>query len=290
MSNGVVIFSRNNEIINYAEIACICAGLVRKNLSGFDEIALITDTKTYESYSANIDHFFDRVIIVDNTEVTSTRLFKDTAAVSIPAAFNNTDRGSLCELSPYDETLVIDSDYMVMSNALDKVWGSKNDFMINRKFIDVSGTFNSNVMYVDDFSIPLSWATVFYFRKSDFSKTLFDLVEHIKNNYKYYATLYNFSPNLFRNDYVFSLALHILNGGVAHDTPDLPIPYLMHSFSTDDIYQIKSANEIILYTTKKDNYNEFVLAKFKDVDVHVMNKAAILRHADEAKKIIGGFV
>ena len=50
-----------------------------------------------------------------------------------------------------------------MTDVLDGAWGSENNFMINYKYHDISGRGTQNVMYIDDFTIPMCWATVFYF-------------------------------------------------------------------------------------------------------------------------------
>ena len=47
MSKGIIIFASNNGFIDYIKIACASAGFgPEKNLSGFDEICLITDEKS----------------------------------------------------------------------------------------------------------------------------------------------------------------------------------------------------------------------------------------------------
>ena len=219
MSKGIIIFAQNNEYINYAEQACACAGYARKNLSLFDEICLITNTETLESNETLINEYFDRVIVNDRFQPDNVRLFKDTVDKLEYASFKNMGRSEVYDLSPYDETLVIDADYFIMNNVLDQVWDSENDVMINCKYRDVSGRHKENIEYIDNFSIPMYWATVFYFKKSDFAENLFTLIRHIKYNYKYYYYLYNCSGNLYRNDFAFSMALHILNGSVAFDVP-----------------------------------------------------------------------
>ena len=44
------------------------------------------------------------------------------------------------DISPYDETLIIDVDYPVMSDSPIQVWGFKNDFMINYDVQDIQFT------------------------------------------------------------------------------------------------------------------------------------------------------
>jgi|TARA_Y100000389_G_scaffold170369_1_gene177330 hypothetical protein len=280
MSKGIIIFATNNGLLDYIKIACTCAGYVRKNLSGFDEIALVTNNESLLDNEELVNKYFDRTIISASTQDSNIRLFKDTAQQSQYAPFVNMSRSDIYDLSPYEESLVIDCDYFVMSSTLDQVWGSENDFMINCQYRDVAGRHGGNVSYIDDFSIPMYWATVFYFRKSEYTENLFTLVSHIKENYKYYYYLYNCSGTLFRNDFAFSMAVHILNGQVACQTPSLPIDYLNNSFDLDDIFRVNSANDIIMYCAKPEKTTEHILARFTNTDIHIMNKSAIQRNID----------
>jgi hypothetical protein len=278
---GIIIFARNNGYVDYVKIACASAGFARKNLNGFDEICLITDTASSEEHPELVEKYFDRVILSDDFQPENIRLFKDTADNPEYASFKNMGRSEVYELSPYEETLVIDCDYFVMSNTLDLVWGSENDFMINSQYRDVAGRHGGNVSYIDDFTIPMSWATVFYFKKCDFAENLFTLIRNIKFNYKYYYTLYNCNGNLFRNDFAFSMALHAINGGVAYSTPSLPIDYLNNSFDLDDIFRVNSANDIIMFCAKPENITDYVLSRFTNTDLHIMNKRGIMRNIDK---------
>ena len=281
MSKGIIIFAQNNEYVNYAEQACACAGYARKNLSLFDEICLITNAETLESNETLINEYFDRVIVSDSFQPDNIRLFKDTVNKLEYASFKNMGRSEVYDLSPYDETLVIDADYFIMNDILDQVWDSENDVMINCKYRDVSGRHKENIEYLDNFSIPMYWATVFYFKKSDFAENLFTLISHIKYNYKYYYYLYNCSGNLYRNDFAFSMALHILNGSVAFDVPSLPFNYLNNSFDLDDIYRVNSHNDIIMYCADAERITNHILSRFKNMDIHIMNKKAIARCIDD---------
>ena len=281
MSRGIIIFAQNNEYINYAEQACACAGYARKNLSLFDEICLITNTETLKSNKKLINKYFDNVIVSDSFQPDNIRLFKDTSDKLEYASFKNMGRSEVYDLSPYDETLVIDADYFIMNDILDQVWESNNDVMINCKYRDASGRHKENIEYLDNFSIPMYWATVFYFKKSDFAENLFTLISHIKYNYKYYYYLYNCSGVLYRNDFAFSMALHILNGSVAFDVPSLPFNYLNNSFDLDDIYRVNSHNDIIMYCADAERITNHLLSRFKNIDIHIMNKKAIARCIDD---------
>jgi hypothetical protein len=278
---GIIILARDNENFSYAEIASMSAAYARKHLSKFDEICLITDQITYDKKHKVIEGSFDRIIIDDVVTENNLRFFKDTANSTNTGQFLNTNRSNVYELSPYEETLVIDADYIIMSDVLDQVWGSENDFMINYKYHDISGRGNTNIQYLDDFTIPMCWATVFYFKKSEYTENLFFMINHIKNNYSYYHQLYNCTGSMFRNDYAFSIAIHIMNGGIQANTPSLPIEYLNNSFDLDDIFRVNSDNDIIMFCAKRENRHEHVLGRFTNMDLHIMNKFAISRNIDQ---------
>lgn len=287
MTKGILIFAKNNENFNYAQMACVAAGFARKNLSKFDEICLVTDHSTYSTNADIIDTAFDRVIKQDDEEIVGNiRVYKDTSGTSMPTTWKNLDRSDAYSISPYDETLVIDADYFIMSKSLDNVWGSVNDFMINTKYKDVAGRHDKEILYIDEFTIPMVWATVFYFRKSDYTENLFSIINMIKTNYKYYCLLYNAPSGLYRNDYVFSMALHILNASIPNQTPTLPIDYISNSFDLDDIFKVVSSREIIMYLAKKEDTRDYLLGKFSNTDLHIMNKEAIRRHYDNFNAVL----
>ena len=89
----------------------------------------------------------------------------------------------------------------------------------------------------------------------------------------------------FRNDYVFSVAAHMLNGLTDKALPELPFK-LFKSFDYDDIHSVISTQEIIMYLEKHDSPGEFLLSKWSNLDLHVMNKWAINRAAQDFIEVI----
>ena len=104
MSKGIIIFASNNGFIDYIKIACASAGFARKNLSGFDEICLITDEKSISEKETHelVEKYFDRVIFQDAIDKeTNIRLFKDGGTGSSDyAPFVNKTRSDVYSLSP----------------------------------------------------------------------------------------------------------------------------------------------------------------------------------------------
>ncbi len=284
MTCGVLMFAHNNQEIDYVNIACINALMIKKHLNV--PITLITDNNGYEQCKDNKS--FDTIITVKKDYTfKNTRNYLDTSYTSKKLQFYNCNHWAAYEFSPYDETLIIDCDYLIMSNALSKCWGNVNDFMINSLIyspIDEGRPYSQNL---DDMGIKQYWATVIYFKKTKLSEHLFSLVRDIEENYSYYRDLYHFQNNMFRNDNAFSIAIHMLSGFNNENScvKELPIPGLLMSWDKNDIYSINDINDITLLVEKKDLPNKFILTRIKDTDIHIMNKWSINRHSDKLKEL-----
>ena len=111
-SRGVLLFAFDTKI-NYVEIARRSARLIHQTLNL--PVALVTDTPIQSSE-------FDQVIVVDNT----LKNYK----VGQPGAWRNGDRYRAYELSPWDETLLIDSDYLMLDDNLLKLFEQDFDYRI----------------------------------------------------------------------------------------------------------------------------------------------------------------
>jgi len=129
--------------------------------------------------------------------------------------------------------------------------------------------------YVNQHSIPFYWATVLYFKKTPNTRILFDLVDFIRQNWNYYRLIYQIPEKKFRNDYAFSISLHILNGYVT-DNVDT-IPGRMYYVTDKDILIAATPTSCTLLVEKEHAMGEYTALKISDVDVHVMNKHSILR-------------
>jgi hypothetical protein len=287
MTRGVLMYAHNNPEIDYLKIACANALMVKHNLRV--PVTLVTDSGTIDWGRKAlgedlIDECFEKVIVVDrNYTFNNNRAYSDTSFNTKSLQFYNCNHWAAYELSPYDETLFIDGDYLIMSPVLNSCWGSIHDVMMNTQIyspIDQVPPYSKNI---DDMGIKLYWATVIYFRKSTLAEHIFSLVKHIQENYSYYKDLYYFSNGMYRNDYAFSIAIHMLNGFTDFESvvKELPIPGLLMSWDTHDIHSITGINDIVLFAEKDKQKGSYILTRVKDIDVHIMNKWAINRHADK---------
>jgi len=276
MTRGAVIFAQNNASLDYTKMAVFAATRIKKYLD--IPVSIITDSENWlqESYP---NHGFDKVISIEFSG-TQFKNFNDGALFNKTIEWKNFTRDKIYNLTPYDTTLVIDSDYIINSSVLKPAFDSDYDFQIYRNSMDLSG-WRSTLEFerVSQWSIPFYWATAFIFQKNSITEAFFDLVAYIKSNWTYFRNLYGISANTYRNDYAFSIAIHIMNGktngGFAIDLPG------KMTFITDKDLLIDITNDKMKFLIEKQDYlGEYTLVKTQALDVHVMNKSSLCRFID----------
>jgi hypothetical protein len=286
MSRGVVIFGINNAKIEYIQLAQIAAAFVKKNMPGVP-VCVITDKdstrqfidKKTGSYTKEFTDCFDDVVLTEHkSDFANERTYRDTRYHSVKDHFKNENRSSVYYLSPYDETLMIDCDYLVCNDSLNTVWGNVEEIMINKNAKTLMhGAMSSYEQRLNAFGIKMYWATVIYFRKGEKAKMLFDLVDHIRDNWEFYKLTYDFPGTLYRNDYAFSIALHILNGFVEDNfAVDLPNDMILTATDYDQLYGITDAKTLHLFCNDISENWRFYCTKISGINVHCMNKISIL--------------
>jgi hypothetical protein len=200
MTTGALIFAFNNEQTDYLSMAAWSAKNIHRHLG--IPVAVVTD---YENPLGDFDY-------VVNTQAQSggQRYFSD---YDTNVTWHNTNRMDAYKLSPWDQTLVLDADYVIASDQLRTVLNSRQDFMCYRRAWDVTGlqTFE-DLNYFGNHRMPMWWATVMMFRRSAGTALLFDNMQMIRDNWTHYRNLYKNSNPTYRNDHALSIALNTLNG------------------------------------------------------------------------------
>jgi len=110
-------------------------------------------------------------------------------------------------------------------------------------------------------------------------QSFFDMIEYIKNNWVYFRTLYAIETNTFRNDYAFSIAIHIFNGKTEGNFV-IELPGQMTYTSDKDVLVSTDDNKMKFLIEKKSHLGEYTLIKTTGLDVHVMNKFSLNRYID----------
>jgi len=287
-SRGVIMFAHNNTEIDYFRLAVVNALLVQKNL-GIKNVTVVTDPHSLKQGEKTlgkrlIKKAINNIIVIDkdkNFKALNQRLYKDTSHTTKYLPFYNVNRCDAYNLSPYEETLLIDVDYLILSDTLNHCWGHNNELMMNWKYQDIMyERKDPSLARLNDMGITMYWATVVYFRKTEYVESFFNVVSHVKNNPQFYKDLYQWQGTLYRNDYSFSIAAHMMSGFVDKGIPQLPTT-LYKSFDTDDIHSAVDENTIVMYLEKPRSPGDFMLTKWQGIDLHIMNKWAINRVSEE---------
>jgi hypothetical protein len=270
MTKGILLFALNNSEINYIKLAEFTA----KQATLFLKVPVSIVTDSDSALSISDLTLFDKVIIVETEKYHIKRFYdgKDSAK----SQWKNSHRNDSFNLTPYDETLVIDVDYVINSDTLSYCWNQSNDFLIYRDSFDLGQRKDvSEFKYVSDYSIPFYWATVFFFRKTEKIKQLFSLISHVKEHWQYYKFLFNLNVSNFRNDFAFSIAIHIMNGYTDNNDFVKHLPGKM-IYSLDKDCLIKKSDRSLYFLIETDSGNQLPL-KISNNDIHVMNKYSLLR-------------
>jgi hypothetical protein len=276
MSNGALIFANNNANIDYVKLAVFAARRVKQFLD--IPVSIVTDSKGWllKQYP---DHPFDKVISID-VERSTAKLFYDGSLNSTTVEWRNLSRNRAYELSPYDKTLVIDSDYIINSNILKIAFDLNEPLQIYQKSFDLAGWRDTSYFNrINPHSIPFYWATVFVFEKSPIMESFFDLVSYIKANWPYFRVLYNIEPTMFRNDIAFSIAIHIMNGKTNGQFAT-ELPGVMSYIQDRDLIVNMNNTTLKMLVEKQNHLGEYIAVKTTDMDVHVMNKISLTRLID----------
>lgn len=276
MSNGALIFAHNNPIIDYTKLAVFSANRVKQFLE--IPVSLVTDNKKWllDNYP---NHPFDQIFEIE-LEPSTQKLFYDGSLSSIKFEWKNVSRNRAYELSPYDKTLVLDSDYIINSDILKAAFDRDVDLQLYSKSFDLAGWRDKTYFErINPYSVPFYWATVFVFQKNQIMESFFDLVSYIKANWPYFRVLYNIETGLFRNDVAFSIAIHIMNGKTAGGfTTELPGS--MTYIQDKDLLVSMKDTAMQFLVEKKNHLGEYQAIKTNSIDVHVMNKQSLTRYID----------
>ena len=268
MSSGVLLFAFNNEQVDYVSQAVFLAKRIRKYLDL--PTTLVTDDIERVVKFYNGKQTFDQ-ILSSSIEYKNKKTYQDGSLSKKVLEFKNFNTSDSYDLSPYDRTLVLDTDYIVSNDLLAQAMTLPHELMMYKRSLDISGWRDTSEFdLISETSIDFWWATCIIFDKSERNKVFFDCVKHIKEHYEHYRNLYQVTTTVFRNDIAFSIANHIMGY-----TKELP-GKMIYSTGKDILQKIKD-DELTLLVEKQDRVGEYTLIKSKGVNLHVMNKFSLGR-------------
>jgi len=293
MSKGLLVFARNNTEIDYVKQAYFLAKRA-KDILGLPT-TVVTDSVEYLKHTySDWEEVFDNVIAIvwkeedlkENTTLSKTenhtaKYYFDGTIAKKRLQFKNETRTLAYELSPYDETLLLDTDVVIVNDTFKQCFEQEHDFLIYQKAYDLAGFRDySEFDFISDTSVKFYWATCVFFRKTETNKIYFDLLQHIQENWRHYNSIFQINRSVYRNDHAFSVAIHIMNGYQDGDFAKEMPGKLFYTTDKDILSNMTDTDFLILL--EKDQYlGEYTPVRFKGQNLHVMNKYSLNRCIDE---------
>lgn len=195
-SKGFVIFAEGEQ---YLEQAYLCALSLYATENSFP-VSVVTNQSTNHKHG----QVFDKIIEIPwYTQAKSS--------------LKSENRWKIYHATPYDETIVLDSDILVLQN-LDYLWKSFSNYKIyyptrvfTYRYEPVTSDYYRKVFSTNN--LPNLYNCLHYFRKSDFAKEFFAWVELITNNWELFYGHYcsEYYPKEPSMDVTTAIAAKILD-------------------------------------------------------------------------------
>ena len=245
---GCLLFAFNTPDTDYFEMATYTANRINRFLNL--PVTVITDKNTDVS---RYHYTFDNVII---TESDNDNLKKKKMWI-------NKGRYQAYDLSPYDETLLLDTDYLINSGMLLKLFDIYDGFMCHDRehFLLNPASDTSSTL----------WATVMLFDKSYKNRQLFQCIKMVQDNFKHYADIYRFPDFMFRNDFALTVALKLVNGHLIPPTNYIPWQ-LLH---VGDNVKVERIDDVSYKVSKLNLVGDRPKKEYitmRDTDFHMLDK------------------
>lgn len=172
MSKGFVVLAQNTDDIDYIRQAYALALSIKHSQHVVDAVSIITNNVVPDNYRS----VFDQVIEIPWGDASSDSRFKVE------------NRWKIYHASPYEKTIVLDTDMLVLDD-LASFWSTFENYDVyyTGKVLDYRNKIISNDYYRKAFTandLPSLYSGLHYFKKSDFAKEFYSWVELITNNWE----------------------------------------------------------------------------------------------------------
>jgi hypothetical protein len=263
MKSGVLIFAFNNQKTDYLAMAAWSAKNIHRLLNL--PVCVVTNAQEIPGH-----YEFDQVIRT-HPHGSNSRMFGDYNGDAYSDLWYNGNRVDAYAISPYDQTLVLDADYIVASAQLKILFDLDQDFLTHRRAYDVTdrNPFTDHNWF-GNHNMPMWWATVMMFRRSRTAEFIFDSMHMIRENWEHYRNLYGVDRPEYRNDHALSIALCLVNGHTL-DINDIPwglatlLPGVKLNQEDQDSYRLEYVTSL--------KHNRYI--NVTNQDFHVLGKSQL---------------
>lgn len=276
MSKGIVVLAQNNDQDNYVLQACLLALSVKKT-NPDTKISIITNDAVDDEYKL----LFDNIIPIP---------FNDDA---IDSNWKIENRWKIYHATPYDETLVLDTDVLVLQN-IDHWWNffSKYEMYFTSNVYCYRNNIITNDYYRKAFTannLLNLYTGCHYFKKCSFSQEFYKWMEIITQNWELFYGKYvkEYYPDRPSMDITAALTAKIMDCEELVINSKSKIPNFVHMKSRiqdwaeprekwqdlvptyiDTNNNLKIGNYIqggIFHYTEKDFVSQELFENFKDL-------------------------
>jgi len=173
MNKGFLVFAQNTNSVDYVQQAYVLALSIHNSQEEIKNISLVTNSSVPSKYKS----VFDQIIPIP--------YFKEIKDSPLQAEH----RYQLYSATPYDETIVLDADMLVLEDLSDW-WEFCKDY--NIKFCSKVKNYKQETIISDPFhrksfianKLSNPYFALHYFKKSEQAKTFYKVLEYVINNWE----------------------------------------------------------------------------------------------------------
>jgi len=178
MSKGFLLFAENNDKVNYVKQAYALALSIKSSQPNYSSVSLVTNDPVPEKYKSVFDNIIPIPWITSN----------------ISSPFRSENRWKLFHVSPYDETMVLDSD-MLLTDDITVWWehcGNSDlkfcSHITNYRGERIVDTVHRLAFINND--LPSPYIALHYFKKSQLALDFYKTLEFVINNWEWHYAKY----------------------------------------------------------------------------------------------------
>lgn len=199
MTKGFLVLAQNSSV-DYIRQAYALALSIKSTQPTINKISIVTNDIVPEEYQTA----FDKIIPIP---------FGDQAENS---EWKVENRWKLYHATPYEETIVLDTDVLILEN-IERIWSFVKDrhLFFSSSVRDYKGRIITDRTYrktFDENALPDVYSGMYYFKKCNESLEFFKLVEFITYNWEriYHEVTPKQTQKFFSMDVSFAIAAKIL--------------------------------------------------------------------------------
>lgn len=211
MSKGYLMFAIGKECVRQAYL---CALSIKATQSGVNSVSLVTDVELDKKYAS----IFDNIIIKESDE----------------SRYTTKIRSKAYDLTPYDETIILDTDMLFTSDVSD--WWEKlnrHELFFTTQVKTYRNEITDNRYYreiFEKFNLPNTFVAVHYFKKTELAGVFYSLVKLISSDEKkYYKQILDNEKDILPSfDFTTALSIKLLELEGTVTLKNSPYPTFVH--------------------------------------------------------------